>query len=586
MKTTICLFQILLFCITNISIGQSYFKIIDTPQGSYYQQIQTFPNGDLLVADKLFDEDQPFAAKHIALLRINECGETLWAKSYKSNAWIIAFEKMNINEAGEIFILADWYSSSVFRKGILKLSPEGDLLIAKRFHVLDAQFTDSYDLQVRDGRVMVFSFLQYIPNLQFNHIFLLDEDLNLLWNKRISPNKAFGEILFTSDLGMLYQTGNTLIKLDATGNAQWANTIEEVNGVASFSKPLEVTDGYIWGVSSPIGYLFFKIDFAGNLIWKSDKVLPFNVSAELELRENGDVLAVYSSGNPTLPTYFTLSSTGEISEQHRLSVDFTLNTGFVYSTLNDDERVNLLGNIQMNFQEENANRDFLMQFDLNHPNSDCLSWETLDNTIENDVELTMLSIETTVEDFELEEENPTSIVVENLDIIFTDVCELEKKVVSEIKDTLLNCFDSWTIDLPAADFIWEDGSNENPRILTLSGNYLATKTSCLKELTYEYQLTKNQCACDIFLPNVFSPNEDGMHDNFQIYSDCEIVQMELQIFNRWGDLLFESTNANWDGTFNGKVVNAGVYVLKLTAQTSDGIGAIYDFEKFQSITVL
>jgi gliding motility-associated-like protein len=71
-----------------------------------------------------------------------------------------------------------------------------------------------------------------------------------------------------------------------------------------------------------------------------------------------------------------------------------------------------------------------------------------------------------------------------------------------------------------------------------------------------------------FVPNVFSPNNDGTNDGFTIFGGpgLELVE-KLQIFSRWGELVFEANNIfpndegmGWDGTFNGKPVNPGVFV--------------------------
>lgn len=72
----------------------------------------------------------------------------------------------------------------------------------------------------------------------------------------------------------------------------------------------------------------------------------------------------------------------------------------------------------------------------------------------------------------------------------------------------------------------------------------------------------------VFIPNVFSPNNDGSNDGFTIFSGPGLERIEkLQIFSRWGELVFEANNifpndegVGWDGQFNGEPVNPGVFV--------------------------
>ncbi|CAN5901852.1 hypothetical protein BH11BAC7_BH11BAC7_23600 [soil metagenome] len=67
-----------------------------------------------------------------------------------------------------------------------------------------------------------------------------------------------------------------------------------------------------------------------------------------------------------------------------------------------------------------------------------------------------------------------------------------------------------------------------------------------------------------FVPNAFTPNGDGKNDVFMPLGN-NVKQLRLLIFNRWGELLFESNDMNqgWDGTFKGTKVQEDVYVWKV-----------------------
>ncbi len=83
--------------------------------------------------------------------------------------------------------------------------------------------------------------------------------------------------------------------------------------------------------------------------------------------------------------------------------------------------------------------------------------------------------------------------------------------------------------------------------------------------------------CPIYdLPNVFTPNNDGSNDFYIPFPYCFIESIEIQIYNRWGNLVFETTDPdiNWDGTnLNGKEVAEGVYfyTCKVFEQRVSGI---------------
>ena len=79
---------------------------------------------------------------------------------------------------------------------------------------------------------------------------------------------------------------------------------------------------------------------------------------------------------------------------------------------------------------------------------------------------------------------------------------------------------------------------------------------------------------DLFIPNVFSPNQDGINDIFEIvYTGKETFQLE--IFDRWGTTYYESLSPDdmWGGASPaGNAANEGVYyyTLKIGEQTYTG----------------
>ena len=74
---------------------------------------------------------------------------------------------------------------------------------------------------------------------------------------------------------------------------------------------------------------------------------------------------------------------------------------------------------------------------------------------------------------------------------------------------------------------------------------------------------------DLFLdvPNFFTPTGDGVHDEFRVaYSS--VKEFKMVIINRWGRVVYESTNPEkgWDGNINGKHAAPGVYFYDVVAK--------------------
>jgi gliding motility-associated-like protein len=75
----------------------------------------------------------------------------------------------------------------------------------------------------------------------------------------------------------------------------------------------------------------------------------------------------------------------------------------------------------------------------------------------------------------------------------------------------------------------------------------------------------------LYIPNTFTPNGDGMNDSFGVAGEA-IQEFNIQVYNRWGQKVFESADANgrWDGSYQGQKAPEGSYVYKLSAKGIDG----------------
>lgn len=75
----------------------------------------------------------------------------------------------------------------------------------------------------------------------------------------------------------------------------------------------------------------------------------------------------------------------------------------------------------------------------------------------------------------------------------------------------------------------------------------------------------------IYVPNTFTPDGDRSNNDFRI-STIGIKALEIKIYNRWGELIFEAFDPRfiWDGSYNGNLVNDGTYTYKINFVTNSG----------------
>ena len=146
--------------------------------------------------------------------------------------------------------------------------------------------------------------------------------------------------------------------------------------------------------------------------------------------------------------------------------------------------------------------------------------------------------------------------------------------VSLRPDTLICLTDSIRLftNPRKASLLWEDGSTENERFVSQSGVFTVVATNRCASAQASMELTVEDCTCQLFLPNVFTPNQDGLNETFFPELDCELAGYSIQIFDRWGYSLYLSDDPTqgWDGKdANGTEQKEGVYFFRLFYRGSD-----------------
>lgn len=121
---------------------------------------------------------------------------------------------------------------------------------------------------------------------------------------------------------------------------------------------------------------------------------------------------------------------------------------------------------------------------------------------------------------------------------------------------------------------WSEGSNTQTLEIPAEGMYTVTVTDANTCMASDSILLTAQCPTSIYIPTAFSPNDDGVNDIFEI-SAFDITGMELLIYDRWGNLMFQTRDPDihWDGMISGSTAAQGVYVWTLEYSGFDSEGS-------------
>jgi len=110
---------------------------------------------------------------------------------------------------------------------------------------------------------------------------------------------------------------------------------------------------------------------------------------------------------------------------------------------------------------------------------------------------------------------------------------------------------------------WQDGSTAPDYTVTQPGLYsLRAANGCG---SVQDEVIINRGLCKVFVPTAFTPNGDGKNDLFKILGTENISSLHLKIFNRWGEIVFETRDKakGWDGRHKGVPAPLGNYVYLL-----------------------
>lgn len=203
------------------------------------------------------------------------------------------------------------------------------------------------------------------------------------------------------------------------------------------------------------------------------------------------------------------------------------------------------------------------------------------------------------------EEGTYTVIVTNIyncsaDFSTNVSIQLPPQIALELPTDTIMCIDNPIIlnaqALYATDYLWEGESayyqqnsyTDTTFLVTYPGFYSVEVSNYCGGFTQFIEVTEEDCGCYPYVPNAFTPNNDGNNDEFEVYSNCLLGNFHLEIYDRYGSRVFISNNQNdkWDGTIRGRNAQNGVYVWVLGFEGLNEKGEMTTHQMSGDVTII
>jgi gliding motility-associated-like protein len=151
----------------------------------------------------------------------------------------------------------------------------------------------------------------------------------------------------------------------------------------------------------------------------------------------------------------------------------------------------------------------------------------------------------------------------------TDTIEISFKPVAtiELGNDYVKCEKDFSIAKgPACSsctYTWSTGSNADSIVIHDPGTYwlqVENVFGCVSKDTV--MVNEFNCECDFYVPNSFTPNDDGKNESFHPVYYCDVKEYSILLFNRWGQMIYSSDQieSSWNGKVKDRNAPEGIYL--------------------------
>lgn len=382
----------------------------------------------------------------------------------------------------------------------------------------------------------------------------------------------FGETQTNADTSILESPTYTF-----SGPGNYTITLTASSGgacVSTVSEDITINDPIIVSIAAPSSVCFTNnsVDFDGTVSGPPGTVYTWNFGPDASITSSQDEDVFGVSFNTTGDVLITLTGTFEEcieTANHNLyiysppSVDFTIEPGLQCAPFTAQF-------VDLSFAETPIT--YFWEFGDGTTSTDQNPSHLYENVGNYPVTLTISTdagcIDTlTLTQADLVNVRPNPVAGFSVSPDYTDICDSEVQMIDESQgaETYFYWFDDSTFfslgpdPSPIHQYL-SDGTHYPTQVVT---NEWGCRDTARSQLYIEPWV--------MFIPNTFTPDADEFNNVFEVEHYLDIYEWEMRIYNRWGQVLFESFDPEigWDGTYKGQMVQDGTYGYTVRYKTCE-----------------
>ena len=119
---------------------------------------------------------------------------------------------------------------------------------------------------------------------------------------------------------------------------------------------------------------------------------------------------------------------------------------------------------------------------------------------------------------------------------------------TEVRVELVPVLDTDPYEIPF-DLYWSTEGANGWSSQVVGGTHLITAVNACGGVVAGVEVEEEYCGCDVWVPNAFTPDNDGLNEGLRIVTNCDPVEFSFQLYNRWGEILWETSDPEtpWSG---------------------------------------